>query len=106
MKKQSQEEKQFQDHENKCDRCGRCCKIKIQVGEKFHLGGYCPFVDDEKMECSVYDERFKHQKYCLTVLQAMMEGGLPEDCAYTQDFPGYVSVVEGFRLFETQGEKK
>jgi len=94
-------DEQYEKHENLCERCGRCCQKKLGLGEDFYLAGACPFFDKDK-GCIVYERRFQVNPRCRTVLQAMTEGLLPEDCPYVRDFPGYHSCV---KEWQTKGKR-
>ncbi len=95
----SMSDAEFKKHEDLCVRCGRCCRAKILwFDNEVKLGDYCEFYDRQKKECMCYEQRFTIYPRCRTVLQSMQEGGMPEDCPYVRDFPGYRSQVKEFQI--------
>jgi len=96
------DEKEFNDHEAQCSRCGKCCRVKmLWFDGSVKLAGYCEFYDEKKKECMCYDQRFMVCNHCLTVFDAMKQGGLPPTCEYVKHFPGYRSEIP-----DSEWEKK
>lgn len=91
--------KDFKKHEAKCEQCGKCCLGRLEVpwAEKTIPWGACPFFDSKTKKCLVYGYRFMMYPECLTVMRAMQERFLPDDCAYVRDFAGYHSIVDEWR---------
>lgn len=73
-----------------CKKCairGKCCYLSIIIeGYNIHLPNHpCRFLDLDKRECTVYDDRFAHNKYCVTMEQGKQRGYLPKDCPHLKD---------------------
>ncbi|MBX2883981.1 MAG: YcgN family cysteine cluster protein [Granulosicoccus sp.] len=79
--------------ESLCDRCGRCCLVKLQDEdtEKVHFTRLsCRLLDTEACRCRHYRNRFEHVPDCLSVKPLTEEkvSWLPETCAYRLIFHG------------------
>ncbi|MFW6107769.1 MAG: YcgN family cysteine cluster protein [bacterium] len=75
---------------NLCERCGRCCHLKMILdAEVVYLPFYCEYYDPETKECTVYERRFEVNPHCLTVAEGIELGVFPADCPYVRDHPGY-----------------
>ena len=74
-----------------CTGCGKCCYDKVWEGDRLLLlTSACPQLDLEANHCRVYAERFEKEPMCLPIGPEIIEmGGLPEDCPYVENFPGY-----------------
>ena len=74
-----------------CTGCGKCCYDKVWEGDRLLLlTSACPFLETETNRCRVYSERFEKEPMCLPIGPEIIEmGGLPEDCPYVENFPGY-----------------
>ena len=88
------------EHEAKCKRCGRCCQLKaIFEGEVYLMPGFCRFWDPMTRLCTVYERRHHvNPDGCRTIARAIYEGGLPMDCPYVADRPGYQTKVVEWKL--------
>ncbi len=71
-----------------CDRCGKCCLIKLEdedTGEIAFTTLACKLFDSEKCQCSNYAYRHDHVSDCLTLNMDSIAGAeywLPRSCAY------------------------
>ena len=74
-----------------CTGCGKCCYDKVWEDDRLLLlTSACPQLDLETNRCRVYAERFDIEPLCLPIGPEIIEmGGLPEDCPYVENFPGY-----------------
>ncbi|MCY3822474.1 MAG: hypothetical protein OXG62_01235 [Nitrospinae bacterium] len=74
-----------------CTGCGKCCYDKVWEGDRLLLlTSACPYLEVETNRCRVYPERFEIEPMCLPIGPEIIEmGGLPEDCPYVENFPGY-----------------
>ena len=74
-----------------CTGCGKCCYDKVWEGDRLLLlTSACPYLEVETNRCRVYAERFEKEPLCLPIGPEIIEmGGLPEDCPYVENFPGY-----------------
>ena len=74
-----------------CTGCGKCCFDKVWEDDRLLLlTSACPQLDLETNRCRVYAERFEIESLCLPIGPEIIEmGGLPEDCPYVENFPGY-----------------
>lgn len=82
--------------ERLCDRCGRCCLIKLEdetSKEVVYTSVVCPLLDLEQCRCSDYPNRHQRVPDCvhLTPARARAFGWLPDSCAYRR-------VVRGLPL--------
>ena len=73
--------------ETLCDHCGRCCLQKLEdknTGKVKYIGVACEFLDIEKCECLVYENRQFANPDCveLTPENIRQIKWLPESCAY------------------------
>jgi len=73
--------------ESLCDRCGRCCLVKLEdedSNEIYLTNVACKLLDLEACRCSDYENRFNAVPICTnlkTELDAIIDY-LPESCAY------------------------
>ena len=73
-----------------CERCGRCCCIKIVAdGEVIYTPYFCEYYDPETKLCTVYERRHEVNPRCLTVEEGIKLGVFPADCPYVRDLPDY-----------------
>lgn len=74
-----------------CNGCGKCCYDKMWEGDRLLLlTSACAHLDLEKNRCRVYPDRFEKEPMCMPIGAEIIEmGGLPEDCPYVENFPGY-----------------
>lgn len=74
-----------------CNGCGKCCYDKVWEGDRLLLlTSACQYLEVETNHCRVYSERFDVEPMCLPIGPEIIEmGGLPEDCPYVANFPGY-----------------
>ncbi|MFX0084324.1 MAG: hypothetical protein ACFFAU_01520 [Candidatus Hodarchaeota archaeon] len=87
--------KNNQEYEDKCKRCGLCCRIKREIaGQLFYTDKYCPYLQfgkDNKAICTVYEKRFEVAPWCRPIKDAIKEGFAPNECAYVPE--GYQSKI-------------
>ena len=70
-----------------CDGCGICCLYKLEdvdSGEVEMTNVVCRFLDMEKVQCQLYDERHSAMPSCIKLTPSKVESlkWLPETCAY------------------------
>lgn len=87
------------EHEGLCTQCGKCCYKKVIIGPTVFITPFpCEFLDTQTNLCTVYEERFEKNPFCLNVNQGMQVSAFPEDCGYVPKFapPGYKPAVEAW----------
>lgn len=73
-----------------CQRCGRCCAIKVVMGGQVLLTPYmCPLLDEPSRLCTVFDRRFELNPWCVSATTGVAEGLWPAECPYASGIPGY-----------------
>ncbi|WP_290538996.1 YcgN family cysteine cluster protein [Alcanivorax sp.] len=88
-----------------CDGCGRCCLVKLQdedSGELAFTNLACRYLDSQKCQCRVYDNRFRKVPDCIQVTEAVARNTawLPSSCAYRlrahgQPLPDWHPLISG-----------
>ncbi|MGJ3256866.1 MAG: YcgN family cysteine cluster protein [Alcanivorax sp.] len=88
-----------------CDGCGRCCLVKLQdedSGELAFTNLACRYLDSQKCQCRVYDNRFSKVPDCIQVTEAVARNTawLPSTCAYRlrahgQPLPEWHPLISG-----------
>ena len=81
-----------QSYEDKCRRCGECCRIKLDIPGhgRIIMDMYCPCLDLETKECLVYDTRNDadvstlRESPCLPIEAALLMSEAPCTCAYAK----------------------
>ena len=73
--------------ESLCDRCGRCCLIKLadeDSGEIHFTNVACHLLDNSQCRCRDYQRRYQRVADCLVLrpLTAALLAALPPSCAY------------------------
>tara|TARA_Y100000590_G_scaffold467150_1_gene645008 strand:- start:12955 stop:13395 length:441 start_codon:yes stop_codon:yes gene_type:complete len=76
-----------QEWELLCDRCGKCCTLKLQDEETQQLYDtsiVCKLYNIKKCKCSKYQERHKYVSDCIKLTYENIESlsWLPDTCAY------------------------
>jgi uncharacterized protein len=76
-----------QEWEALCDGCGGCCLVKLQdedSGELAFTNLACRYLDANKCQCRVYQQRFSKVPDCIQVTEAVARNTdwLPSTCAY------------------------
>jgi len=78
----------FQEWENLCLGCGRCCfeKVEHDDGSVVVTNQPCRFLDVATRRCKVYERRFEVCSDCLHISESNLAefDWLPEDCGYVQ----------------------
>lgn len=74
-----------------CQRCGRCCLLKLQddeTDEIYYTNVICRYYDTEKNLCTVYDKRCELVPECLKLTPQNVDKltWMPKVCAYRQLF--------------------
>jgi uncharacterized cysteine cluster protein YcgN (CxxCxxCC family) len=75
-------------HEDKCLRCGECCKEKIIKGNKYLVTDkYCPAYDIKNKKCTIYNNRFYLARAlygvnCVSVEECIESKQHPDLCPY------------------------
>ena len=73
-----------------CKKCGRCCYVKLIIGDEIVYTPYpCPFLDEETRLCTIYEHRHRLNPDCLTIEEGIKLGVFPADCPYVKDIPNY-----------------
>lgn len=70
-----------------CDRCGRCCLMKLEDEDTGHIYATdvaCRLLDDRSCQCGDYINRHKKVTDCVQISASMVEDlvWLPMTCAY------------------------
>lgn len=79
---------------NLCKKCGKCCYIKtIVAGIPVFTRHYCEYLDLNTRLCKIYKNRFKKNKNCLTIEEAISIKALPNDCPYVKDIKDYKGPI-------------
>ncbi len=70
-----------------CNRCGKCCLVKIQddeTDEIFYTDVVCRYMDMETCTCTRYDERCTLVPSCLKLTPENIDkiDWMPQSCAY------------------------
>jgi len=77
--------------EDLCVQCGRCCMVHVynpaDSAEPEII--YCKHLDVETNRCKIYKDRFRKEKECLSMMEAIMTSALPKDCPYVKNYPSY-----------------
>jgi uncharacterized cysteine cluster protein YcgN (CxxCxxCC family) len=86
-KRKSLEEMTSSEWESLCDRCGRCCLLKLEdedTGEIYRTRLACRLLDLGTCQCSNYPDRQKHVSDCVSITPEAARNlpWLPETCAY------------------------
>jgi uncharacterized cysteine cluster protein YcgN (CxxCxxCC family) len=73
--------------ESLCDHCGLCCLQKLEdenTGRIKYIGIACDFLDIEKCQCLVYENRHFANPDCIALSQDNIRQikWLPDTCAY------------------------
>jgi uncharacterized cysteine cluster protein YcgN (CxxCxxCC family) len=73
--------------ESLCDHCGLCCLHKLEdqhTGEIKYIGIACEFLDIEKCQCLVYENRHFAKPNCIALTRDNIRQikWLPATCAY------------------------
>ena len=73
--------------ESLCDRCGLCCLQKLEdeeTGRIKYIAIACDFLDIERCECLVYENRHFANPDCIALTKENLKRikWLPETCAY------------------------
>ncbi len=71
-----------------CNRCGKCCYEKIDLGggEICYTNEPCEQLDTETHLCKVYDRRHEVEPDCMSLTEHLVRTlvWLPPDCAYVE----------------------
>ena len=91
--------------ESLCDRCGKCCSLKLHdeiSNQLFATSLVCKLFDIKKCNCKNYSARHKYVKDCikLTVDNISSLNWLPNTCAYKliserKDLPNWHHLISG-----------
>lgn len=71
-----------------CDRCGRCCQLKLEdvdTGELFYTNIVCRYLKQDSCQCRYYNRRSEVASECLLLTAAniqQLRAQLPPSCAY------------------------
>ena len=71
-----------------CNRCGKCCyeKIDLGAGEICYTDEPCEHLDTETNLCTVYERRHEVEPDCMSLTEHLVRtlSWLPPDCAYVE----------------------
>lgn len=91
--------------ESLCDRCGKCCLIKLEdedTREIHFTSVVCKYIDLKTCRCTRYDERTRLVPQCLDLKQHDFAefNWLPSTCAYRllsdgEDLPAWHPLLTG-----------
>ncbi|MHC4884282.1 MAG: CxxCxxCC domain-containing protein [Planctomycetota bacterium] len=91
----------MEEHEARCERCGRCCYEKIVVGDEVILTPIpCKHLDPVTRLCRVYDRRHELQLRCLSVEDGIRARAFPANCPYVFELPDYRPPLEADEVEE------
>ena len=91
-----------------CERCGRCCIVNVfKDSDGVPVIIYCEHFDKETKLCRIYYDRFKKEKTCLSMIEAIIAQALPKDCPYVKDLKNYIEprCYEILRNYEERMNK-
>ena len=76
-----------QEWESLCDRCGKCCVLKLEdadTGEVHYTDVACKLLDCGTASCSNYPERKRYVPDCVVLSPTTLDSlpWMPETCAY------------------------
>ncbi|MEE9276357.1 MAG: hypothetical protein V3V62_13715 [bacterium] len=85
-----------------CTGCGECCADKMWSGPRLlSLTSMCSFLDPETLRCNCYADRFEREPLCMPIgPEIILMGGLPEDCPYVANLPGYKGPIRVNKTFD------
>ncbi len=93
--------------ESICNRCGKCCYEKVDLGGGIirYTDEPCVHLDTETNLCKVYENRHEAEPDCISLTEHLVRtlGWLPEDCAYL-DYVRRMDTLSAVR--EVSGRKK
>ncbi len=95
--------------ESLCERCGRCCIIKVAENGFYSLTWKdCVYLirhKDKNTSCLFYSERNNlkcgESNVCVPIQDAIKYGDLPTDCPYALAVDGYKTKVTDWMKEET-----
>jgi len=92
-----------QDWEEICDRCGKCCyeKVDLGAGHVVYTDEPCSHLDTTTNLCKVYDRRHELVPDCISLTEKLVRSlhWLPPDCAYVR-YVRYMDTLAAVRAFE------
>ena len=104
-KEKSLQEMNPQEWESLCDGCARCCLHKLEdedTGEVFYTSVVCQYLDEDRCQCSDYENRNKNVPNCVHLSIDRIEEfhWLPGTCSYRllsegKDLPNWHPLVSG-----------
>ncbi|MEM7193997.1 MAG: YcgN family cysteine cluster protein [Pseudomonadota bacterium] len=73
--------------EDLCDRCGRCCLVKLEdedTGTLHYTNVACEFLDTDSCSCKDYKNRMRVQPGCIRLSPTRLDlmDIMPTTCAY------------------------
>lgn len=91
--KQAAEESE--EHEAKCNNCGKCCYKKIKFSDDLIVATKdpCEHLDTDTNMCKIYNERHEKHPTCLSVEEGIKQKAMPEDCPYVAGLKDYVGPI-------------
>jgi hypothetical protein len=84
-----------------CRRCGKCCYKKVIEGKRVYITPFpCKHLDPNTNLCSIFQERHRINRLCLSVPQGLRCSAFPADCPYVAAHaePGYEPAREDFDM--------
>lgn len=74
--------------ESICNRCGKCCYEKVDLGGGIirYTDEPCVHLDTASNLCKVYEKRHEVEPDCISLTEKLVRtlNWLPEDCAYVE----------------------
>ncbi len=71
-----------------CNKCGKCCyeKVDLGAGVIHYTDEPCVYLDTETNLCKVYDRRHEVEPDCISLTEHLVRNihWLPEGCAYVE----------------------
>ena len=75
-----------QQHEARCNNCGKCCYQKVIIGRYVYITPFpCEYLDTNTNLCTVYDRRHELNPKCLSVKAGLKVNAFPVDCPYVAE---------------------
>lgn len=87
------EEMTEEEWEAVCNRCGKCCLLKLQdeeTDEIYYTDIVCQYFDSTSCDCTCYEQRCKLVPECLKLTKDNVDkiSWMPKSCAYRCLFEG------------------
>jgi len=91
-----------------CDKCGKCCyeKVDLGCGEIRYTDEPCEHLDTKTGLCRIYDNRHELEPDCISLTEELVRAlhWLPEECAYVR-FIRFQDTVAAVRETERKRQR-